>query len=68
LLIERFGVPAENVRGFFDAARAMSHLDDRSRTTRELFEQFFPGRADVVRAATEACRVRRERAVFMVAA
>src|SRR5512147_2562622 len=30
LLIERFGVPAENVQGFFDAARAMSHLDDQS--------------------------------------
>jgi phytoene dehydrogenase-like protein len=53
LLVERFKVPAENVQGFFDTARSMSHLDDKSRTTRELFEQFFPGRSDVVRLLME---------------
>jgi phytoene dehydrogenase-like protein len=53
LLVERFRVPAENVKGFFDAARAMSHLDDKSYTTRRLFEKFFPGRPDVVRLLME---------------
>ena len=53
LLIERFHVPAENVKGFFDAARAMSHLDDQACTTRQLFEKFFPGRQDVVRLLME---------------
>jgi phytoene dehydrogenase-like protein len=53
LLTERFQVPYENVKGFFDAARAMSHLDDQSCTTRQLFEKFFPGRQDVTRLLME---------------
>ncbi|MCC6127058.1 MAG: NAD(P)/FAD-dependent oxidoreductase [Pirellulales bacterium] len=53
LLFERFRIPAENVTGFFDAARAMSHLDDQAYTTRRLFEKFFPGRQDVVRLLME---------------
>jgi phytoene dehydrogenase-like protein len=53
LLIERFQVPAENVAGFFDAARAMSHLDDQAYTTRQLMEKYFPGRQDIVRLLME---------------
>jgi phytoene dehydrogenase-like protein len=53
LLTEQFGVPAENVAGFFDTARGMNFYDDQSMTTRELFEKFFPGREDVVRLLME---------------
>jgi phytoene dehydrogenase-like protein len=53
LLIEKFQVPAETVNVFFDKARSMSHLDDQNMTTKELFEQFFPNRPDVVRLLME---------------
>ena len=53
LLIERFRVPAEKVEAFFDAARDMTFYDDRSVTTGQLFERFFPGRPDVVRLLME---------------
>jgi phytoene dehydrogenase-like protein len=53
LLTERFQIPYENVKGFFDTARAMSHLDDQSFTTRQLMEKYFPGRPDVVRLLME---------------
>src|SRR3954462_984766 len=47
LLIERFGVERECVEKFFDTARAMDFYDDQEMTTRQLFQQFFPGRTDV---------------------
>ncbi len=53
LLSSDFGVPAENVQAFFEAARGMNFYDDQSLTTRELFEKFFPGREDVVRLLME---------------
>ena len=53
LLIERFGVPAERVRAFFDAARGMNFYDDQSTTAGQLFERFFPGREDVMRLLME---------------
>jgi phytoene dehydrogenase-like protein len=53
LLIERFQIPAENVTGFFDKARSMSHYDNANLTARQLFEEFFPGRMDVVRLLME---------------
>jgi len=53
LLIEKFGITAETVARFFDTARSMNFYDDQSRTTRELFEEFFPGRDDVVRLLME---------------
>ncbi len=53
LLIERFGLPEETVKAFFDEARNQTHYDDQSKTTRELFEQFFPGRPDVARLLME---------------
>ena len=53
LLIEKFEVPAENVKAFFDAARGMNFYDDQTTTVGELFERFFPGREDVVRLLME---------------
>ncbi len=53
LLVERFRVPAANVEAFFDAARDMNFYDDQATTTGQLFERFFPGRADVVRLLME---------------
>jgi phytoene dehydrogenase-like protein len=53
LLIEKFQIPAENVTGFFDKARSMSHYDNAQLTARQLFEEFFPGRMDVVRLLME---------------
>ena len=53
LLVEKFGVPEETVVRFFDAARGMNFYDDQAKTTRELFEEFFPGRSDVVRLLME---------------
>ncbi len=53
ILVERFGVARETVERFFDTARAMDFYDDQSMTTRELFQQFFPGRTDVWRLLME---------------
>ena len=53
LLIERFGIPAETVEAFFTHLRGMNFYDNDTRTTRELFEEFFPGRDDVVRLLME---------------
>jgi len=53
LLIERFGIAPEVVQNFFDTARGMNFYDDQSKTTRQLFEEFFPGRDDVVRLLME---------------
>ncbi len=53
LLTRDFGVPAENVQSFFDAARSMNFYDDQSLTTGQLFERYFPGREDVVRLLME---------------
>ncbi|MDO4570845.1 MAG: NAD(P)/FAD-dependent oxidoreductase [Planctomycetia bacterium] len=53
LLIEKFGIPAERVHAFFDKARSMTFVDDQGMTTRQLFEEFFPGREDVARLLME---------------
>ncbi|RKX35823.1 MAG: phytoene dehydrogenase [Verrucomicrobia bacterium] len=53
LLIEKFGISAETVEAFFTHLRGMNFYDDDKRTTRELFEEFFPGRDDVVRLLME---------------
>ncbi len=53
LLVERFGLAEETVKAFFDEARNQTHYDDQSKTTRELFDQFFPGRSDVARLLME---------------
>src|SRR5215813_10441188 len=53
LLTQKFEVRPEVVQNFFDTARGMNFYDDQSKTTRELFEEFFPGRSDVVRLLME---------------
>lgn len=53
LLVEQFGVAEETVVAFFDEAREQTHYGDEGRTTRELFEKFFPGRPDVWRLLME---------------
>jgi phytoene dehydrogenase-like protein len=53
ILIEKFQVAPEVVDRFFDTARKMNFFDDQSRTTRSLFEEFFPGRSDIVRLLME---------------
>jgi all-trans-retinol 13,14-reductase len=53
LLIENFGIEPAVIERFFDTARSMNFFDDQKKTTRELFEEFFPGRDDVVRLLME---------------
>jgi len=53
LLTGQFQVPEETVQKFFDTARGMNFYDDQSLTTGQLFEQFFPGREDIVRLLME---------------
>ena len=53
MLTGQFGIAAETVQKFFDTARGMNFYDDQSVTTGQLFEQFFPGRDDVVRLLME---------------
>jgi len=53
LLSEKFAISRETVDRFFDTARSMNFFDDQSKTVRELFEEFFPGRSDVVRLLME---------------
>lgn len=53
LLTSHFCVAPETVNRFFDASRGMNFYDDQSKTVRELFDEFFPGRDDVVRLLME---------------
>ncbi|PIE55873.1 MAG: phytoene dehydrogenase [Desulfobulbus propionicus] len=53
ILFERFAIAQETVEGFFRAVEQMNYYDDRQITTRELFNQFFPGRTDVHRLLME---------------
>lgn len=53
LLVNKFNIPRENAVAFFDHARSMNFTDDLSLTTRDLFQQHFPGRKDVVRLLME---------------
>jgi phytoene dehydrogenase-like protein len=53
LLTSDFGIERSTVDRFFDAARSMNFYDDQSKTTRQLFDEFFPGREDVVRLLME---------------
>ena len=53
LLTTKFGVSPETVARFFDTARGMNFYDDQSKTTGQLFEEFFPGRQDIVRLLME---------------
>ncbi|MCH2210987.1 MAG: NAD(P)/FAD-dependent oxidoreductase [Fuerstiella sp.] len=53
ILTEKFAVSPEAVQGFFDTVRGMNFYDDQDKTTREMFDEFFPGRDDVVRLLME---------------
>ena len=53
IMVERFGIERDVVKNFFDTARKMNFFDDQAKTTGELFEEFFPGRDDVVRLLME---------------
>ncbi len=53
LLTNDFELERNTVDRFFDAARGMNFYDDQSKTTRELFDEYFPGREDVVRLLME---------------
>ena len=53
ILEQRFKIPRPNIEAFFDTARKMNFYDDQSMTTRQFFERFFPGRADVHRLLME---------------
>lgn len=50
---ERFKIPRQTIDNFVSTLRSMNFYDDQAMTTRELFEQFFPGRHDVVRMIME---------------
>jgi len=53
LLATKFGIASEQVTAFFDAARGMNFYDQQQLTVGEFFEQYFPGRQDVVRLLME---------------
>lgn len=53
ILAKDFSIAPEKIDGFFNAARSMNFYDDQEKTTRQLFDQFFPGRDDVVRLLME---------------
>ncbi|MDR1491683.1 MAG: FAD-dependent oxidoreductase [Planctomycetaceae bacterium] len=53
LLINDFHLKEPQVKEFFDTARSMTHIDNASMTTKELFDKFFSGREDVVRLLME---------------
>lgn len=52
-LVKHFKVSAAKVEAFFEHLRGMNYYDQDTRTTGELFEEFFPGRPDVKRLLME---------------
>ncbi len=53
ILNEKFKIDRQVIEDFFSTVAGMNFYDDRSMTTRELFERFFPGRSDVHRLLME---------------
>lgn len=53
ILENTFGVARTVIEDFFSTVGKMNFYDDQTLTTRELFEQFFPGRSDVHRLLME---------------
>ncbi len=53
ILREKFEVPQEVIDRFFSTVAGMNFYDDQTMTTRELFEEFFPGRSDIHRLLME---------------
>ncbi|MDR1906897.1 MAG: NAD(P)-binding protein [Puniceicoccales bacterium] len=53
ILVEKFQITSEKVESFFTKLRQMNFYDDDHRPTRDVFEEFFPGRSDVHRLLME---------------
>lgn len=53
LLESHFGISRTTIDDFFTTVSKMNFYDDLSLSTRDLFEQFFPGRSDVHRLLME---------------
>jgi phytoene dehydrogenase-like protein len=53
ILIEKFHIIPEMVENFFTKLRQMNFYDDDRQCTRDIFEEFFPGRTDVHRLLME---------------
>jgi phytoene dehydrogenase-like protein len=53
LLKKKFKIPQTTIDHFFSTVAGMNFYDDQTMTTRELFEEFFPGRSDVHRLLME---------------
>jgi phytoene dehydrogenase-like protein len=53
LLHQKFKIPQSTIDRFFATVAGMNFYDDQTMTTRELFEEFFPGRSDVHRLLME---------------
>ena len=53
LLTDKFGATRETVERFFTVTREMNFFDDQAKTTRELFQEFFPDRHDIWRLLME---------------
>ena len=53
ILRNRFAIPQQTIDAFFQTVAGMNFYDDQSMTTRELFNNFFPGRSDVHRLLME---------------
>ena len=53
ILLNNFKVSQATIDDFFNTVAAMNFYDDRSMTTLELFEKFFPGRDDIHRLLME---------------
>ena len=53
ILVEDFKVEEEQVVGFYDHLAKMNYYDENTMTTRDLFQEFFPGRTDVWRLLME---------------
>lgn len=53
ILDKKFGVDRGQIERFFARIDKMNFYDDQSMSTRELFEEFFPGRTDVHRLLME---------------
>jgi len=53
ILENKFEISKTEIDAFFTRIGAMNFYDDQAMTTRELFEEFFPGRTDVHRLLME---------------
>ncbi|MBN2099122.1 MAG: NAD(P)/FAD-dependent oxidoreductase [Dehalococcoidia bacterium] len=52
-MTEKFGIPGPTVDKFVDTIKNMNFYDEHTMTTRQMFQEFFPGRDDVVRFMME---------------